>query len=121
MKMIVLRRFAYHLLTALVIMVMVTLNTSLISYAETTPVATTTALQSTSACSQAGCVTTLTATVTAGTVLVHPGLVLFCRANVLDCADSIPLGQAQLLANGTATLKLILPASSQSIEASFQG
>jgi hypothetical protein len=82
--------------------------------------ATTTTLKA-SACSTTGCATTLTATVTADAVPVHPGLVLFCKANVLDCADSLPLGQAQLLANGTATIKLALPTGSHSIQAVFQG
>lgn len=87
------------------------------SKAQTT---TTTTLQTTS-CSTTGCSTTLTATVTAGTAPVHPGLVLFCKANVLDCADSLPLGQAQLLTNGTATVKVVLPTGSNSIHAIFQG
>jgi hypothetical protein len=47
--------------------------------------ATTVALQVSSACPTVGCVTTLTATVTAGTVAVHPGLVVFCEGNPVDC------------------------------------
>lgn len=83
--------------------------------------ATTTVLQQTSACPTSGCVTTLTATVTAGGAAVHPGLVVFCDGSAANCENGLTLGQAQLLSNGTATLKLTLIAGAHTIKAIFHG
>jgi hypothetical protein len=48
---------------------------------------------------------TLTATVMAGGTPVTPGQVNFCDATADFCTDIHLLGTAQLIANGTATLK----------------
>ena len=52
-----------------------------------------------------GSVVTLTATVMAGGTPVTPGQVNFCDATAKFCTDIHLLGTAQLMANGTATLK----------------
>ena len=69
----------------------------------------------------AGAVATLTATVTMNGSPVNPGLIIFCDANVAQCADSAIFGTAQLVNNGTATLKLILGVGTYSIKAVFVG
>jgi hypothetical protein len=83
--------------------------------------ATTTVLQQSSACPTSGCVTTLTATVTASGTAVHPGLVVFCDGSTANCESGLTLGHAQLLTNGTATLKLTLKTGSHTLRAIFHG
>ena len=60
----------------------------------------------------AGTTVTLTASVASAGKPVSPGLVLFCNAAAAHCTDIHVLGQAQLISNGTATLKLRLPVGS---------
>ena len=92
--------------------------TSTIARAQTS---TATTLAVTSACPRSGCVATLTATVTAGTVAVHPGLVVFCDGTALNCGSGAPIGRAQLLANGTASIKLALSPGAHTLRAVFPG
>jgi hypothetical protein len=68
-----------------------------------------------------GTLVTLTASVTSSGQSVSPGLVLFCNAAAAYCEDLNILGQAQLTANGTASLNLILPVGPHQIRAQFQG
>ncbi|MBB5056715.1 hypothetical protein HDF16_001400 [Granulicella aggregans] len=82
---------------------------------------TTTALNVSSACLQQGCVTTLTATVTSGATVVHPGLVIFCDKGPTNCENEAPIGRAQLLANGTATIRLQLAPGPHALRAIFHG
>jgi len=64
---------------------------------------------------------TLTATVKAGATAVKPGLVRFCVATSVNCQAPSLLGQAQLTAGGTASIKLILGVGAHSIKAIFSG
>jgi hypothetical protein len=68
-----------------------------------------------------GTVVTLTATVTAGTALVSPGLVKFCDATAAYCEDIHILGTAQLTSAGTATFKFLPAAGGRSYKAVFVG
>jgi Bacterial Ig-like domain (group 3)/FG-GAP-like repeat len=81
---------------------------------------TTTVLTVSPACLQQGCVTTLTATVTSGGTAVHPGEVYFCFGTS-DCQSGASLGVAQLLTNGTATVKRQIEPGQQTIHAIFHG
>ena len=56
---------------------------------------------------------TLTATVTP----ITPGLVSFCNASASQCQGPALLGQAQVTANGTASIKLVLGIGSHSVKA----
>lgn len=82
---------------------------------------TTTTLQVTSTCIAEGCVTTLTATVLAGSTAVHPGLVTFCDGAVAQCEYGLPVGQGQTIANGTATIKRTLAPGVHHLHAVFSG
>jgi hypothetical protein len=82
---------------------------------------TSTALNVSPACLQQGCVTTLTATVTSGSTVVHPGQVIFCDRGPADCENVAPIGRAQLLANGTATIRVQLAPGPHSLRAIFHG
>ena len=64
---------------------------------------------------------TLTAAVLSGGNPVTPGLVLFCDAAAAHCTDINILGQAQLISDGMATVKLRLGIGSHSVKAEFQG
>jgi len=64
---------------------------------------------------------TLTATVLYGGNPATPGLVKFCNASAASCQGSALLGQAQLISNGTATIKVVLPVGSDSVKAVFAG
>lgn len=68
-----------------------------------------------------GTVITLTATVEAGTVAVHPGLVRFCDATAKHCEDSALLATVELNAAGAATYKFRPGAGSHSYYAAFVG
>jgi len=68
-----------------------------------------------------GTAVTLTATVTAGSAPVTPGLVNFCDAAAPACADIHLLGTAQLTSNGTASLKFIPGNGNHSYKAVFVG
>ena len=88
--------------------------------------ATTTTLAVTSGGSAAtsiasGTVVTLTATVTAGSTPVTPGLVKFCDATATYCEDSHLLGTAQLISAGTATFKFEPANGNHSYKAVFVG
>ena len=83
--------------------------------------ATTTTLQVTPVCLSQGCVTMLTATVAAGPSAVYPGLVYFCDGNAATCEKGLPVGQAQLIVNGTATIKRVLPVGVHHLHAVFHG
>jgi hypothetical protein len=82
---------------------------------------TTTTLQVTPVCLSQGCPTTLTATVVAGSSAVHPGLVYFCDSSATTCENGLPVGHAQLLANGTATIKSVLSSGIHHLHAVFHG
>jgi hypothetical protein len=87
---------------------------------------TTTALTVSSNNVTAGTVTTLTATVTKTapgpvTTNVTRGQVVFCDATAAHCDGAAVFGTAQMMANGTAQLKLILGVGTYSIKAVFQG
>jgi FG-GAP-like repeat/Bacterial Ig-like domain (group 3) len=69
----------------------------------------------------AGAVAALTATVTMNGSPVNVGLVTFCDANAVRCADSAIFGTAQLTSNGTATLESVLGVGAYSIKAEFAG
>jgi len=64
---------------------------------------------------------TLTATVTGGGSPVSPGTVNFCDASAAYCQGPAVLGTAQLIANGTASIKLISGIGAHSIKAVFVG
>jgi len=66
-------------------------------------------------------VLTLTATVMAGVIPVHPGLVTFCDASAPHCVGLAVLGTAQLTSAGTATIRLIPGSGSHSYQAIFAG
>ena len=68
-----------------------------------------------------GGIVTLTATVTSGGKAVSPGQVLFCNAEVEPCSQVTAIGYAQILANGTATIRTMVPARVHSISALFTG
>ena len=85
------------------------------------PVApTVTTLSVSSAEVTAGTAVTLTATVTSGGAPFGRGVVVFCDASAIRCADSAILGSAPLTAAGTATIRLTLGAGTYSIVAAFQ-
>ena len=83
--------------------------------------ATTTALQQSSACLTSGCVTTLTATVTAGSKAVYPGFVYFCNRTDVSCENRVPLGMVPLSSNGTAALPIQLAIGNHALRAIFHG
>ncbi len=64
---------------------------------------------------------TLTATVTAGSAPVTPGLVTFCDATAKYCEDIHIIGTAQLTAAGTATFKFRPSVADHSYKAVFAG
>jgi hypothetical protein len=68
-----------------------------------------------------GSVVTLTASVTAGTAPVTPGLVKFCDAAVAFCEDIHIVGNAQLTAAGTVSVKFRPGIGSHSYKAVFVG
>jgi len=87
-----------------------------------TPLPTTTELTITPSGSvAAGTLLTLKASVQSSAQPVSPGLVLFCNAVATYCEDINILGQAQLMANGKASLNLILPIGTHQIRAEFRG
>jgi hypothetical protein len=69
----------------------------------------------------AGSVVTLTATVTAGSIPVTPGLVKFCDAAATYCEDIHIIGTAQLTSSGVATVKFHPGIGSHSYKAVFVG
>ena len=88
--------------------------------------ATSTALAITSAGAPAstvssGTVVTLTATVTAGSTHVTPGLVTFCDAAAAHCNDIHVVGTAQLTSSGIAVIKFRPDAGIHSYKAVFVG
>ena len=90
------------------------------------PTFTTTALTVSSNNVTAGTVTTLTATVTKTasgpvTTNVTRGQVVFYDATAAHCDGAAVFGTAQMMAKGTAQLKLILGVGTSSIKAVFQG
>jgi hypothetical protein len=68
-----------------------------------------------------GSVVTLTATVTAGTAPVTPGLVKFCDAAAAFCEDIHIVGSGQLTTAGTAVVKLRPVTGNRSYKAVFVG
>src|SRR5271170_1146572 len=87
---------------------------------------TTTTLTVSSGSVTAGTVTTLTAMVTRTapgpvTTNVTLGQVVFCDATAAHCDGAAVFGTAQMMANGTARLKLILGVGTYSIKAVFHG
>ena len=70
---------------------------------------------------ESGSPVTLTATVISGSTPISPGLVTFCDATAASCKGTAVLGTAQLTANGTATIKLVLSIGTHSIKAVFAG
>lgn len=90
-------------------------------HAITTPATVTMLSVAPSSSVTAGTAVTLTATVTMNGSPVSPGLITFCDADAVQCADSAIFGMAQLTNNGTATLKLVLGVGSYSIKAVFAG
>ena len=66
-------------------------------------------------------VVTLTATVTAGSTFVTPGLVTFCDATAPPCPGLAVVGTAQLTSAGTATLRFIPGGGSHNYRAVFAG
>lgn len=64
---------------------------------------------------------TLTATVKTNGNPVTLGEVLFCSSSSSYCEDSTLLGRAQLKADGTAALKLLLPIGTHYVYAQFRG
>ena len=82
---------------------------------------TTTTLTVSSASVASSTPVTLTATVKAGSKTITPGLVRFCSANATTCLGPAFLAQAQLVSNGTASIKLALPVGTHSIKAEFAG
>jgi sugar lactone lactonase YvrE len=68
----------------------------------------------------AGTAATLTATVTANSVPVTAGTVLFCNAAAAQCDGAAVYGSAQLTSAGTAAIKLTLGVGVYSIAAAFQ-
>ncbi|MBB5060576.1 hypothetical protein HDF16_005312 [Granulicella aggregans] len=105
-------------LLVLCVLVLTALCIPSLAYAGT---ATATTLQVTPVCLSQGCVTTLTATVVADPSAVHPGLVYFCDGTAASCENGIPVGRAQLLVNGTATIKSVLPSGIHHLHAVFHG
>ena len=83
--------------------------------------ATTTTLSLSSASAAWPTAVTLTATVKSGANPVTPGLVKFCNAAPTSCQGTALLGQGQLTASGTASIKLALPIGTHSINAVFAG
>ncbi|HEY6413669.1 MAG TPA: FG-GAP-like repeat-containing protein [Edaphobacter sp.] len=63
----------------------------------------------------------LSARVTNNGVPLQHGRVVFCNAAAARCEDAAAFGEAQIAANGTATLHLRLGEGAYSIEAVFQG
>src|SRR5271163_1389401 len=87
---------------------------------------TTTTLTVSSGSVTAGTVTTLTAAVTRAapgpvTTKGTLGQVVFCDATAAHCDGAAVFGTAQMMANGTARLKLILGVGTYSIKAEFLG
>ncbi len=68
-----------------------------------------------------GGIITLSATVTSGGKAVSPGQVLFCNAEVKPCSQVTAIGYAQIVANGTATIRAMVPARVHSMTALFTG
>jgi hypothetical protein len=83
--------------------------------------ATTTTLTLSASSVNAGTAVTLTAHVTSGATAVSPGILLFCNAAYAACTGPAVLASAILNSQGSAARKLLLPAGSYSILASFQG
>jgi hypothetical protein len=69
----------------------------------------------------AGSILTLTATVTAGSAPVTPGLVKFCDATAKYCEDIHIVETAQLIKTGTATVRLRPGIGTHSYTAVFAG
>jgi hypothetical protein len=69
----------------------------------------------------AGTVLTVSATVDASGTPVHPGQVLFCNADAPRCEGSAILGQAQLPANGKASVHIRFGVGAYNIKAVFPG
>jgi hypothetical protein len=69
----------------------------------------------------AGTLLNLKATVSSAGMAVSPGLVSFCNADAAFCEDLNILGQAQLKADGSASLNLILPPGVHNVLAKFAG
>jgi len=69
----------------------------------------------------AGSTVTLTATVTAGSFGVMPGLVLFCDASATYCEDIHIVGRAQLTGSGVAVFKFRPSIGSHTYKAVFVG
>jgi Legume lectin domain/FG-GAP-like repeat/Bacterial Ig-like domain (group 3) len=86
-----------------------------------TPAVTSTVLMVSPSSVPSGGIITLTATVTAGGKAVSPGQVLFCDAEVEPCSQVTAIGYAQLVTNGTATIRAIVPTHVHSIAALFTG
>ena len=86
-----------------------------------TPAVTSTALVVSPSSVPSGGIITFTATVTSGGKGVSPGQVLFCDAEVKPCSQVTAIGYAQLVANGTATIRAMVPAHVHSITALFTG
>ncbi len=68
-----------------------------------------------------GTAVSLTASVTAGSTPVTPGIVKFCDATAAYCTDSHLLGTAQLKKDGTATLRFMPGIGAHSYKAVFAG
>lgn len=69
----------------------------------------------------AGAAVSLTASVTAGSTPITPGIVKFCDATATYCTDSHLLGTAQLKKDGTATLHFVPGIGVHSYKAVFAG
>ena len=85
------------------------------------PAGTSTVLAASPSSVSSGGVITLTATVTSGGKPVSPGQVLFCDAGAKPCSQVTAIGNAQIVANGTATIRAMVPARVHSITALFTG
>lgn len=83
--------------------------------------ATTTTLAASSASITTGTVLTLTATVASSGTKVGHGLVTFCDATATACTDTALIGSANLMSNGTATLRIRPGIGTHSYKAVFSG
>jgi len=68
-----------------------------------------------------GTAVTLSAAVTSGGAPVSAGLVVFCDADAVRCADSAVLGSSWITKSGTATLRKTFGLGTHNIHAVYQG